>query len=55
MTLFSRILLEEEIDRLMEKYGWSIALGDQDYITNLGFEVGMVNVVHYDTKTSLGF
>ena len=55
MTLFSRILVEEEIDRLMEKYGWSISLGDQDYITNLGFEVGMVNVVHYDTKTSLGF
>jgi hypothetical protein len=34
-----RMLTEPELDGIMQKYHWNIALGDQDYITILGFEV----------------
>jgi hypothetical protein len=33
------MLTEPELDGIMQKYHWNIALGDQDYITILGFEV----------------
>jgi hypothetical protein len=45
-----RILVAEEVDRIEGKYGWHITLGDQDYITNLGFEV---NTVMYKEKLNI--
>jgi hypothetical protein len=39
-------LVADEVDRIEGKYGWYVTLGDQDYITNLGFEVQELKILN---------
>ena len=36
---YNRLLSSEEVRRVMNKYGYPVSLGDQDWFTNIGFEV----------------
>ena len=35
---YNRLLSSEEVRRVMNKYGYPVSLGDQDWFTNIGFE-----------------
>ena len=35
---YNRLLSSEEVRRVMNKYGYTVSLGDQDWFTNIGFE-----------------
>ena len=37
--LYNIYLNSEEVKRIMKKYGYHLSLGDQDWFTNIGFEV----------------
>ena len=36
---YNKYISETEVGRVMRKYGYHISLGDQDWFTNIGFEV----------------
>ena len=36
---YNQYLEAEEVARVMNKYGYHVSLGDQDWFTNIGFEV----------------
>ena len=36
---YNGFLEAEEVARVMNKYGYHVSLGDQDWFTNIGFEV----------------
>lgn len=36
---YNGYLEAEEVARVMNKYGYHVSLGDQDWFTNIGFEV----------------
>ena len=38
---YNRYLEAGEVARLMHKYGYHVSLGDQDWFTNVGLEVGV--------------
>ena len=39
---YNRYLEAGEVARLMHKYGYHVSLGDQDWFTNVGLEVGVL-------------
>ena len=38
---YNKYLEAEEVARVMNKYGYHVSLGDQDWFTNVGLEVGV--------------
>ena len=36
---YNSFLEPDEVKRVISKYGYHISLGDQDWFTNIGFEV----------------
>ena len=36
---YNKFLEAEEVARVMNKYGYHVSLGDQDWFSNIGFEV----------------
>ena len=40
---YNKFLEAEEVTRLMSKYGYHVSLGDQDWFSNIGFEVNSIN------------
>ena len=36
---YNKCLEAEEVARVMNKYGYHVSLGDQDWFSNIGFEV----------------
>ena len=53
---YNKYLKAEEVARVMNKYGYHVTLGDQDWFTNIGFEVSalMIMMVKVDISFSLG-
>ena len=47
---YNRYLEAGEVARLMHKYGYHVSLGDQDWFTNVGLEVGVQNCIYVGVK-----
>ena len=46
---YNGFLEAEEVARVMNKYGYHVSLGDQDWFTNIGFEVsGLILIGKFD-------